>query len=299
MDILLVDGTGETRAVLQARDDELVLAGGHVVHVDAIPAWWLRRGALPNAEGICPVVHGRPVVRTRADAALLLLVAGQWPELIDLDGDASYHVVLSFAFPLWLDIGWRRWTLDSLDVVVAGDQLVVVPASDLVAVDPLVVAEAALMCRHSRLLRSHRNTSVRFMSEIGPVLTWWEEFSEQRHGRRPTSAESTALRRVALMAGCEAKEYRVAGSPAVMSLVCRHGPTRTLFDLLAPWDATWAALRPGVYSAVDNLLEAHRQEFRYCLCYGNFGYKDEVVGALPRLGLEHLAPTRSEHDHVV
>lgn len=287
-----MDSACRTRAVFQARDNEIVLPGQCAVPVEAIPATWLRQGGLPNVTGLRPGVHGRPVVRTRADAALLLLTSGQWSELLDFDADTAYHVALSFAFPLWLSFQWRRWTLGSLDVVMAGGQLVAVPASDLVAVDPLGVTEATLVHRHRRLLRRHRDTSVRSTPDLDAVLSWWEQFSEHRHGRRPTGAELTALTRIALMAGCEAKEYRTAGSAAAMSLVCRHKPTQTLFDLLAPWDTTRGGLRPGVYSAVDNLLEARRRSFRYCLCYGNFPYKDEVVGRLPRLGLHNLvAPT--------
>jgi hypothetical protein len=288
MDVLLVDRARRIREILSASGDKVTLPGRGVLPVDAIPPSWLQGTAVPDAHGLLPATHGRPVPQTRADVALLLLVAGQWQELLDLAGDAAHHVTLSFALPLWLDTSWRRWVLENLDLVTAGRQLVVVPALELVAVDPLGVSEKSVLHRHRRLLRRHALTSVHRASPQA-ALAWWEWFSERRHGRRPDADELAALARIASMAGCEAREYRTDGSAVATALICRHGPTRTMFDLLAPWDTTRAHLRPGVYSAVANLLAARREQLRYCLCYGSFPYKDDIVGGLRRLSLSDLA----------
>lgn len=298
MEILLVDRAGRTREVLSAEDDELAIPGRGVLSVEAIPPHWLQGGVIPRARGLVPAIHGRAVPRSRADAALLLLVAGQWGEVLDLDRDLAQHVTLSFALPLSLAATWREWVLANLDLVMAGRQLVVVPASDLVAVDPSELPVEAVLRRHRRLFRRHRATSVH-PSSPETVLAWWERFSEERYARRPYRDELSALVRIASMAECEAREVRADGHVVAASLICRHGPTRTMFDLLAPWDTTRAELRPGVYSAVANLLEARREHLRYCLCYGRFPYKEEVVGGLPRLRLADLAAPVLVGDHLV
>ncbi len=285
--------------MLSSDGDEIVVPGRGRLHVDEIPPSWLRGSAVLDAIEYLPATQGRPIARTRGDVALLLLIAGQWPELLDLDGDVNHHVTLSFALPLWLDLGWRRWTLANLDLVTAGRQLAVVPALELVAVDPASVLEETILHRHRRLLRRHAGTTAHPASPAA-ALAWWERFSQQRYGQPPDAHQLAALTRIAAMSGCEAREYRADSSAVVISLLCRHDPTRMMFDLLAPWDITRPRLRPGVYSAVANLLEAHREQLRYCLCYGSFPYKDEAVGGLRRLSLTDLKATpNSVDDHVV
>ncbi|MGH3623996.1 MAG: hypothetical protein ACRDQ5_19770 [Sciscionella sp.] len=61
-----------------------------------------------------------------------------------------------------------------------------------------------------------------------------------------------------------------------------------VFDLMATWEPTAGRLRPGVFSAVHNLLSAQSVGARYSMCYGQFPYKDEIVGNSRRLAMSDL-----------
>lgn len=90
------------------------------------------------------------------------------------------------------------------------------------------------------------------------------------------------------MSRCLVRDFVHAGEVIASAVVCLHESSKVAFDLMAAWQLRHARLRPGIYSAVYNLTDAERHGYRYSLCYGQFPYKDHVLGAASRLTLEEL-----------
>jgi hypothetical protein len=101
-----------------------------------------------------------------------------------------------------------------------------------------------------------------------------------------------SLHSVLAVTGCLVRDFHHDGEIIARSAVMLHERSRTLFDLMAVWWPRHAHLRPGIYSAVHNLQDAQERGLRFSLCYGQFPYKDHVLGGLPRLALADLATGR-------
>jgi len=236
---------------------------------------------------LTPVVGERPWPTQVGHAVLLLALAARWPWIAESDGQhliRRHHVTLAYALPLALDAGWRRWAEDHAELLIHGRQLVVVPAADLVAVQP----HPSCAGRHRRLLRRHAHTEVAEHHDQAAFLRHWSAFTRWRHDRPLPDLERAALRAILQASGCVVREFVHQDEVIARSVVCSHAPSRTLFDLMAAWHPRHARLRPGIYSAVHNLLDSAQRGWRFSLCYGQFSYKDDIVGGSDRLTLEDL-----------
>lgn len=275
----------------------VTLSSGHHDVIVSDTATSVRCATLPELTGVLdalasaalppvPAFGRRPSPASGGDALLLVALSARWPEFT-VDG-SPYHLTASYALPLALDTAWREWADRHADSLVRGRQLVAVPASHLVAVEPSVNLEQ----RHRRLLRQHAaaGTRVREHEDYVAFLSHWSAFSQRRYETVLTHDEREALQAVLVMSGCTIREYICRGDVIARSVVCRHEPSRTIFDLMATWEPQHARYRPGVYSGVCNILGAARQGHRYSLCYGQFAYKDEIVGTSRRLALSDLVP---------
>jgi hypothetical protein len=187
-----------------------------------------------------------------------------------------------------LDPEWQSWAERNHTALVAGGQLVTVYSGQLVAVDPT----GATRRRHARLLRRHADTTVDEHGRVGDFMTDWCDFTEQRHGTRPADALCDALHSLMVSSGCRVRDFRRGEEVIARCVVLQHDRSRTLFDLMAVWTPERARLRPGIYSAVHNLYDAQRRGQRYSMCYGQFPYKDHILGDLPRLTLDDLRERR-------
>jgi len=271
---------------VRASSGHLVLSGAGVSTrcdtvaelVDAL------RAVLPAQGSYRPRLDGPAAPAGRADAALLLAVSELWPSVLVCPDQTPYHPALAYAFPLALDPAWRDWTDRHADLLIGGGQFVLVPASDLVAVEPAGDPER----RHRRLLRLHEQTAVREHSDLPDFLSDWTDFVRWRYGTPPSASEREALRAILEMAGCTVRDFVRSGQVVARTVTCAHVRTRTLFDLLAVWDPRNAALRPGIFSAVHNLVDAASRGYRFSMCYGRFPYKDHVVAGCRPLTLDEL-----------
>lgn len=168
--------------------------------------------------------------------------------------------------------------------------MVAVPASDLVAVEPS--EEHAY--RHRRLLRQHARTSVREHIDYAGFLANWATFTKWRYGSASSPAELNALGAVLAMSRCTVREFVSSGETIARSVTCVHEPTKTIFDMMATWEPQHATYRPGIFSAVHNLIDAATHGYRFSMCYGQFPYKDQIVGSCQRLTIEDLASNKPD-----
>lgn len=225
----------------------------------------------------------RPWATRPIHGVLLLAVANHWPEIECADRE-RYHLTLAYALPLALDTHWRLWSEKHMEELIDSTQLVAVPATDFVVVQPC----QDLARNHRRLLDIHAETTVTEHRNIEAYLGDWCRFSKSRYGYSVPENERSLLNHLLLMSGCCIRDVINGGEIIGRSVVCRHLPSRTMFDLMATWRAGAGRLRPGIFSGVYNVLDALDRRLRYSLCYGQFPYKDEIVGPSSRLTLHEL-----------
>lgn len=279
--------TGRAVTLFSGRHDVIVSDAVTSVKCASLPELTGLLGTLASAAAPCvPAFDRRRCPESFGDALLLLAVSARWPEFTA--DNSPYHLTLAYALPLALDTAWQDWAGRHADVLVRGRQLAGVPASHLVAVEPAEDLER----RHRRLLRQHAatGTGVREHADRAGFLSHWSAFSQRRYGAALTGDEREALGAVLAMSGCTIREFACRGEVIARTVVCRHEPSRTIFDLMATWEPQHARHRPGVYSGVCNILDAARKGYRYSLCYGQFAYKDDIVGTSRRLALGDLMP---------
>lgn len=242
----------------------------------------------PTPGDYSPRLDERPWPKRHSHAILLLAISELWPNLLISPDEIPHHVTLAYALPLALDKSWRDWAASYSDVLVGGRQMVVVPASDLVAVEP----SGDFAWHHRRLLRQHEKTSVREHTDYAGFLGHWVAFTKWRYGSSPSPAELSALGAILAMSKCTVREFTSSGEVIGRTVTCAHEPTRTLFDMMATWEPKHAGYRPGIFSAVHNLIDAATRGYRFSMCYGQFSYKDQILKGCPRLALEDLASSK-------
>lgn len=230
-----------------------------------------------------PIVRERPWATRREHAVLLLFLAAHWSELYQHDG-LKYHLTLSYALPLALDKSWQVWVEQHAELLLDAGQLVAVPAANLLAVQP----DIDISRHHRRLLRPHTLTVVQEHRDIARYLDDWSRFSIRRYGVAIPDSELEALRAVLAMSNCVVRNFVHRDSLIGCSVVCWHARCNIWFDLMATWESEAARLRPGIYSGVYNMLDAQKRGARYSLCYGQFSYKEEIVGKSKRLTIYKL-----------
>jgi hypothetical protein len=277
--------TGRTVTLSTSRHQVIVSDTADSVNCSSLPELMGVLGKIASTTGPWePTFEHRPWPASGGDALLLLALSSQWPEFTA--DESPHHLTLAYALPLALDIAWWEWAARRSSDLVRGRQLVTVPAANLVAVEPAGDLER----RHRRLLKQHAvaGTVMHEHGDHAAFLLRWSAFSQRRYEGTPTRDEQEALGAVLAMSGCTVREFISDGEVIARSVVCRHDPSRTIFDLIATWEPQHARYRPGIYSGVYNLLDAARQGYRYSLCYGQFAYKDDIVGASRRLSLNDL-----------
>lgn len=292
MRVLLLDERGRESGSIRAEHHHLLIEDAHGserIRIDRRPS---EVTALPSRLlRFRPVFAEGPGIRGIADGVLALALSAAWPEIGEARSNRRYQITLAYALPLWLDPTWREWTARNLRLVLGAGQMIAVPSSEFIAVDPAEQSAASLAHRQRRLLKRHVDTTVEREGAVGEVVDAWSAFCRSRFDIRITPLQRKAVDGIFGMSGCEVRQFVNAGRTIARSLVCLHASSRTLFDVLAPWDESHAYLRPGIYSAFVNLLEARDRDYRYCLCYGDFPYKRDVLGRLGRLRLQDLRST--------
>ncbi len=241
----------------------------------------------PAETRLIPVAAERPWPKQCGHAVLLLALSARWPQIVESNNSRTlrpYHLTLAYALPLALDSDWRSWAEENSELLIRGGQLVPVPAADLVAIRP----QRACAARHHRLLRRHADTKVIEHRDHADFLHHWSVFTRWRYDSPVTERERAALHAILEASGCVVREFVHQHEVIARSVVCLHPASRILFDLMATWHPRHARLRPGVYSAVHNLIDTAHRGFLFSLCYGQFPYKDDIVGDAERLTLEDM-----------
>lgn len=284
LDIDLVTAEGRIAARVQARDDQItVMTNDGQWDVASEYGLGHMLSQLASDDSIRPVVGRRPWAVGPADVILLAMLTARWPELTMADG-SIWHPTLAYALPLALDPIWRRWALDSAPRLAGSRQLVVVPATNLVLVEP----DQRSAHHHRRLLRRHGSTTSHEHDDLDGFLTGWARFSRWRYGHQVSDVELATLRVIHAMSRSRVRDLVHHGEVIGQSVVCVAGPSGVLFDTMATWRASAAGLRPGILSAVLNLLDALDRGLYYSLGYGQMAYKDEIVGRSRRLELHDV-----------
>lgn len=240
--------------------------------------------AVARGAPVEPVVLNPRPIRQRGEGLLLLALSAVWSELTSDRGHGRLHATLGYALPLALDPVWRRFAERNLDLLIRGRQLVTVPADDLVAVHPT----GSALRKHLRLLRRHTSTTMREHRDLDAFLDAWSAFTTWRYARPLPTVEREALRAVLDASGCTVRDFIHHQEAIARSLVCLQPDTGVAFDLMTAWQPRHAGLRPGIFSAVHNMNDAVQRGMAFSLCYGQFPYKDEILGPLPRLTLDDL-----------
>jgi hypothetical protein len=233
---------------------------------------------------VCPadvlVVCSADQVSSLADGVLALFAARHWRELLGENGE-PHDVVLVHAFPVaFLDAIFSH-TRDHLQSIVQAAQLSLLARQQLTLVDTVGVPRSEIERKHRRVILKNRRLLVRRTGSVSELLSDWRGFCDWRFGQKLESEHLDLLKELFCNPGFTVKEFWLSGQCVARSLIYVDLSQRVLFDVLAPWSRIHAHHRLGVYTAVNNLLEAHEHGLRYCLCYGQFAYKRAIIGDLP------------------
>jgi len=229
-------------------------------------------------------VPDRSFVTTRAAAMLALFVAHSCHNIYNAS-DLSLDVVAAHAIPLTSCTGIRIQIYAIIDEITSAEQLLLLPRSEAVAVDPSVCSFEAIELQHLKVLRRNADLISQPSDDTDGLLDRWSNHCIWRF-REPLPAKiRSILRKLFALNGFEILEYRDEGGYVASSLLYIDYGSQTIFDIIAPWSSSAKWRRVGIYMAVQNLLRAHRARFRYSLCYGNSPYKAEIVVGLPRINI--------------
>jgi hypothetical protein len=241
-------------------------------------------GQCGDLPATAPQVGPGSEIVTLADGALALWAARRWPCLVGPEG-APFHVVLSHAFPLAFVGGMFAHALRHLPVIVRGRQLSLLGARQLVFAETPAAGLEGARRRHARALRRNarlsRQSRPASSEALSALLRDWAEFTSWRFNSPLDAGRLEALGIIFACEGFTVNEFWDGARCVARSLTYVDVAQRALFDVMAPWQRDQARARLGIYTAVLNLLEAGQRGLRYCLCYGIFPYKDEVVRGLP------------------
>lgn len=287
--VRLVDDGNVCLATLHAADDavRVRLDGCGDQFADSASGIAQILGDHLDVTRVRPVTGSRPWATRPSHVALLTFLTAAWVELNGPDG-LRQHVTLAYALPLTLEPSWQTWTTDHANLLAAGLQVVVLPASALVAAEPA----QTMFARHDRLLQANLGVRLHEHSDVPGFMRTWASFSRWRYGRSVHSEEQEALQGILTMSGATVRDLIQVSTVIARSVVVAHPGSRTLFDVMATWNPDCARSRPGILSAVRNALDAFERGWRYSLCYGQSPYKDSVVGGARRLTLGELAKSQ-------
>jgi len=220
-------------------------------------------------------VEGRFAV-SPLEVEMLCLLAESGIGLMNEEG-VGLDVTLAYAFPVSQDPSWSRWATSHAALVSAAGQLVLVPTSDFSLVDTCDEAAELTRRRYRRLLRRHDQTQWS-SCDLSEALVAWGRFCGERFGDGGPPQPLDVLETIFRATGCEARRISTPyGRALCYSVVNWNASSRTLFDVLCPWSLDAAKWRPGIYSALKNLLAAADAEWRFSMCYGAHPYKDALL----------------------
>jgi hypothetical protein len=123
------------------------------------------------------------------------------------------------------------------------------------------------------------------MLDVDRLAVVWRHFCERRFATQLSDDHLDFLKLLWRMPGFTATEYRDSTGFVVASAAYRDAESGALFDMLAPWSLHSAWRRPGIFTAVMNLLAAGRDGMSYSLCYGRYSYKEHLVSGFEKVTL--------------
>ncbi|EDN71330.1 hypothetical protein BGP_0801 [Beggiatoa sp. PS] len=227
-------------------------------------------------------------IKTLAEGIVALFIARHFASIISMNNGVNYHVVLAHAFPLAFIKGIYEHTVQYLPQIVHGNQLLFLDQNQLILVDPSHVPRENIESRHRRVVRINSKCEIRRTTPTTEIIKRWSSFCEWRFHDTLNTKHLNLLKTIFSALGFTVKEFWLSDQCMVQSLIYFDHEQRILFDVLAPWQPKHSANRPGIYSAVHNLLESHQLNARYCLCYGIYPYKQEIIRGLPNVDLQKI-----------
>ena len=229
-----------------------------------------------------------------SEGVLLLWLTKHWTFVISKDYRCC-HVVLSHAFPLSLEPTLCDFVMTNIYDLLVEEQLLILDANQFILVDPLAANSETTTAHHRRLLRASHDWSVIKNENVECVLGMWSDYCENRFGIIHSNRHKTLLSNLFSQSGFFVKEFWRGDACVARSLLYTGYRHRILYDILTPWSRDMARLRPGIFSAVHNLIESRSKGMQYSLCYGIFPYKEDIVHGLPRIDISpHFSFTSME-----
>jgi hypothetical protein len=217
------------------------------------------------------------------DALILLYVAHFKTKLLSGFEALNYHVVFAHAFPLSVVPSILLKVADLLSEVVDNKQLLLLDSQQLILVETTGsnVSLSEITKKHSRLIQINKDLKVTYHTNIKSVLSNWSDFCVNRFGEKPSETVLQLFSKIYTDSNFLVKEFWLNQECLAQSLIYKDVQYGILYDLLAPWKLESRSRRLGIFSGVHNLIEAYNLKLKYCMCYGDFPYKHEILSGLP------------------
>ncbi len=227
------------------------------------------------------------IIEKKSEAIIL---AHAWTKLRTLycaNSKEKFHLVFAHAFPV-PDIESKfcmSLFLHMEDVVSLG-QILILPCSEFWLVNPsnlnqLVSASTQLQ----KIATKNRGVTVRKTLELHGILASWERFCLERFN---SVVDPSLLKLLLDLYESDSdrsffvKEFYFKSVKIAESLLLEDRKEGILYDMLVPWNQTHKGLSPGLFSGLSNIHDAFSLGLKYSLCYGNYPYKELLVGNLQR-----------------
>lgn len=217
------------------------------------------------------------------DALVALYASCFRTELLSGFETLSYHVVFAHAFPLALVPSILLKIADHLSEVVDNNQLLLLDSHKLILAETTGsnISVSDVVQKHDRLIKINKDLRIVYHTNIKSILLEWSIFCVSRFGEKPSEALLELFSKIYTEPSFIVKEFWLNQECIAYSLIYKDNQYGIFYDLLAPWKLECKSRRLGIFSGVHNLMEAHNLRLKYCMCYGDFPYKHEVLSGCP------------------
>ncbi|MEK3661917.1 hypothetical protein BSK49_10780 [Paenibacillus odorifer] len=203
----------------------------------------------------------------------------------------SIDITFAHAFPLSLASQFRDSMMKILDEVIQLKQLVLIPSSELVLVDTKNCEKnlEILNKKYNKLLKKNDGLVVKLTRDLPHLFDDWKLFCNDRFDEDVDNILIDIFKKIYIEEEVTVKEFWLGDECMCRCLLYYDHKNKIVFDIIAPWNMKYKKNRPGIYSLLINIIEATSIEYKYCLCYGEFPYKQKILEYFPRIRLDDLS----------
>ncbi|MFM7363347.1 MAG: hypothetical protein ACKO11_02340 [Cuspidothrix sp.] len=236
----------------------------------------------PLSNNCIPIIIDQSI-KSYGDALIALYLACFKTELISEFGNLVYHVVFAHALPISIVPSILLKIANLLSEVVDNKQLLLLDPGKLILVETVgsSISLSDITKKHSRLLEKNADLKVIYHTNIKSILLNWSDFCVTRFGEKPSETMLQLFSKIYIDNNFLVKEFWLHQECVAQSLIYKDTQYGIFYDLLAPWKLEYRSRRLGIFSGIHNLIEAYNLKLKYCMCYGDFPYKHEILSGLP------------------